>query len=436
MSSTISPNMNLVIPTVGGEPGPNYALDINSSLSVIDQHNHAFGNGVQITPSGLDINSDLAFNTQNATLLRSARFVPQSAALALPTDLGAIYVAGLDLYYNNTAGTAIRLTQNGSIVGTAGSISGLPSGTASASYASGTFVWESATSTGANMDFASAILRNATASSHGLTLEPPSAMTADYTITLPSLPSATNIVTMDTSGNLNANLNVDNSSIIISSNQLTVGPGGITPAMLSSAIAGGMTYQVFNSSGTFTAPAGVNAVFVDMWGGGGGGGGGFSGGEGGGGAGGARVQQWYPVVPGTTYNIIVGSVGGGGYAAGAAGGSSQFDSLAAPGGNGGFGSNTGGGGGPASFYVGAISASGGAQNNMGQNTYIATGGGGGAGWLFGGNGGAGGNHFGGQPGSVANSGSGGGGGGGGGSSGNLGGPGAEGRVTVYYPSIT
>ena len=36
MSFTNSPNMNLPIPTVGGEPGPNYATDVNSSLTLVD----------------------------------------------------------------------------------------------------------------------------------------------------------------------------------------------------------------------------------------------------------------------------------------------------------------------------------------------------------------------------------------------------------------
>lgn len=202
MSSTISPNMNLVIPGVGTEAGPTWASDINASLSVIDQHNHSSGSGVQINPSGLNINSDLTFNSFNAIQLRSVRFTPQPVALSGISDLGCLYEAGVDLYYNDGSGNQIQLTSGGSIVGTAGSISGLPSGTASASYSGGTFTWQSATSTAANMDAASYVLRNNSASSKGLTLQPPNSMAADYSLTLPLTPGAQSFLSIDPSGNI------------------------------------------------------------------------------------------------------------------------------------------------------------------------------------------------------------------------------------------
>lgn len=200
--------MQLIIPGVGTEQGPDYAFDINASLTLIDQHNHSAGSGVAITPNGLNISSDLSFISNNAIDVRSMRFTPQTSALALPTDLGCVYESGVDLYYNDGSGNQIRLTQGGSIVGTAGSITGLPSGTASASYSSGTFVWQAATSTPANMDFASAILRNNVANSKGLTLSPPNAMATDYSLSLPSIPAATQFVSIDTSGNISGYVNI------------------------------------------------------------------------------------------------------------------------------------------------------------------------------------------------------------------------------------
>lgn len=200
--------MQLIIPGVGTEQGPDYAFDINASLTLIDQHNHSAGSGVAITPNGLNISSDLSFISNNAIDVRSMRFTPQTSTLALPTDLGCVYESGVDLYYNDGSGNQIRLTQGGSIVGTAGSITGLPSGTASASYSSGTFVWQAATSTPANMDFASAILRNNVANSKGLTLSPPNAMATDYSLSLPSIPAATQFVSIDTSGNISGYVNI------------------------------------------------------------------------------------------------------------------------------------------------------------------------------------------------------------------------------------
>lgn len=221
MSNTISPNMGLVIPGVGTELGPTWATDLNASLSIIDQHNHSGGQGVQINPSGLNINSDLSFQNNNAIGLRSSRYQSQSAALALTSDLGIISNINGNLYWNNNSGTPVQITSGSSIVGTAGSISGLPSGTASASYAAGTFVWQSATNTSAVMDAGSVVLRNNTAGSKGLTLAPPNAMAADYGLFLPSVPASTSFMTLDTSGNMAASIPTANG--ITRSNQAAVG---------------------------------------------------------------------------------------------------------------------------------------------------------------------------------------------------------------------
>jgi microcystin-dependent protein len=199
----LSPNMNLPVPTVGVDPGPDWATNIDSCLTILDQHNHTAGSGVQITPDGMNINADLPLNDNNLTLARSLRLSSQGAALALPTDIGCLYESGVDLYFNDGSGNQIRLTQSGSIVGTAGSISGLVA-PASASYIpfSQVFVWQSAALTPANLDAGSIILRNVTASSFGLTLAPPLAMAADRTITLPNLPAATRPLQIDVSGNI------------------------------------------------------------------------------------------------------------------------------------------------------------------------------------------------------------------------------------------
>lgn len=215
----VSPDMNLPIPIPGVTSGPNWATDIVASLNQIDSHNHSFGQGVQIQPNGLDISSDLSFLSNNATALRSVIFTPQSAPLAATSpDVGSIYVAGNELYYNDaTGGHQVKITTNGSVNAGAGSITGLPSGTAGVSYAGGTYTFQSATNTSANIDAGSYILRNATASSKGITLQPTLALAADYSITLPTLPAATSFLTMDTLGNINANINTT---------------GGITNAML------------------------------------------------------------------------------------------------------------------------------------------------------------------------------------------------------------
>lgn len=203
MSYIVSPNMNLSIPTVGVEPGPTYAQDINNSLTAIDQHNHTAGQGVQIPPSGLNINADLPYNNNNLTGVRSVRFQSQTAVLSLPSDLGCLYESGVDLYYNDGSGNQIRITQSGGIAGSPGSISNLVP-PASVTYVSGssTFVFQSNATTAANLDVASVIMRNLTPGSFGLTLQPPASLAADYSIILPTLPSVTSVTTLDAAGNM------------------------------------------------------------------------------------------------------------------------------------------------------------------------------------------------------------------------------------------
>lgn len=200
----LSPNMNLPVPIVGQDPGPDWATNINASLSILDQHDHSAGSGVQVTPSGLNINSDLAFQSTNAYQLRSARFINNDSTLAEASDLTCVYVSGGNLYYNNASGTAVQITSGSSVNAGAGSITGLPSGTASVTFSAGTYVFQSATSTSAVLDGGSIILRNNTASSKGLTLSPPNAMAADYGLNLPALPASQSFVTLDTSGNIAA----------------------------------------------------------------------------------------------------------------------------------------------------------------------------------------------------------------------------------------
>lgn len=191
--------MSLPIPTVGVASGPTWATLLDSCLTILDGHSHTPGSGVAITPGAMNINSDLTLANHSITSTKSVQFTAQGS----PTASGSIYESGVDLYYVDGNGANIRLTQSGSIVGTAGSITGLPNGTASASYVSisGNFVWESATSTAANMDFGSAIMRNTSPNStYALTLSPPAALGANYSLTLPALPATTRVLSVTSSG--------------------------------------------------------------------------------------------------------------------------------------------------------------------------------------------------------------------------------------------
>ena len=180
-------------------------------------------------------------------LIRAARYPPQASPITnTGLDVGEIYVSGNELYYNDVSGGhQVKITSSGNVNAGAGSITGLPSGTASATFSSGTFVWQSATSTAANLDFGSAVLRNSGANSYGLTLQPPSAMGANITETLPAIPSVQSFMAIDTSGNMSGYAAVS---------------GGLTTSNLSSSagIVGSQLSASANISGTqLSATAGI-----------------------------------------------------------------------------------------------------------------------------------------------------------------------------------
>ncbi len=194
--------MGMPVPVVGQDPGEDWANNINASLSVVDSHDHSPGQGVQINADGILINSDLTFNSNNAIALRSARFTAQSAPLATASDIGCLYESGVDLYYNDGSGNQIRITQSGSVTGAAGTITGLPSGTASASYSGGTFTFRGATLTPATMNIGP-ITGRAVSGTFTVTLTPSASQAANYAMIWPTgLPSQASYLQSDTSGNL------------------------------------------------------------------------------------------------------------------------------------------------------------------------------------------------------------------------------------------
>lgn len=103
--------------------------------------------------------------------------------------------------------------------------------------------------------------------------------------------------------------------------------------------------DAFTANGTWTCPANVTEVLLEMWGGGGGGAGasqsgtaaGQSGTGGGGGGGAQKFVTRVAVTPGTVYAVTIGGggVGGGGSASGDDGADTTFGSLATARGGGG-----------------------------------------------------------------------------------------------------
>src|SRR5260370_1165433 len=149
-----TPNLLLNLPIPSVTAGPLDGSMLNRALSLVDSHNHTQGQGLQIPTAGLNINADLGLNNFNLTTLRSSRFTSQSAALSGSTDLGCVYVAGGDLWYNNGSGAQIQLTSGSTInVASVGGISGLGGTTGAATYNSslGTFILSQNANLAANM---------------------------------------------------------------------------------------------------------------------------------------------------------------------------------------------------------------------------------------------------------------------------------------------
>ena len=113
--TTTTSNMGLVLPDVGVTSGTQWASLLNAAQQVIDSHDHSTGKGVKITPSGMNISSDLSFGSNNATTLRSVRFNNQSSFTPTANDLACFYVLNNEIYYRDGVGNTIQITSAGSL---------------------------------------------------------------------------------------------------------------------------------------------------------------------------------------------------------------------------------------------------------------------------------------------------------------------------------
>src|ERR1035437_10883700 len=174
--------MGLPNPIPGSSAGPQYALDLQQCMIVIDQHNHSPGSGQQIQPNGLNITGDLTFQSHNATALRTVRFTPLLSSLTTP-DIGSLYVVGNELYYTDVSGAAIAITNNGTVHATS---SGLVSAPYSASFVGGLLQVAASATTGANVEMLSLVLTNSGALlGNSLTMQAPNLSGGSLVQTLP-----------------------------------------------------------------------------------------------------------------------------------------------------------------------------------------------------------------------------------------------------------
>lgn len=196
--SVLSPSMGLVVSTVGIDSGLNWETNLNSSLAILDGHNHTSGSGVPIPPAGLNINTALSFNNQQATNMQAVLFTNQSSL----ATVNALYVIAGELWFNDPT-QPVQITSGGAVAVSSSGITG--SGGASAAFSTGVLVVNSAANTPANIQCGSVLMGNVSAGSNFITVGPPASLAASYSFTLPpAVPAAQSFMAIDSSGNVTA----------------------------------------------------------------------------------------------------------------------------------------------------------------------------------------------------------------------------------------
>ena len=117
--------MSLNEPTVGQTTGPAWATETNSNWESIDAHDHTGGKGVQLTPSSLNINSDVEFNLNSATELKNVVLDNTVHGSASGDTNVSLYAYDGNLYYRNASGVGVKITSGSAVSTTGGSISGM-----------------------------------------------------------------------------------------------------------------------------------------------------------------------------------------------------------------------------------------------------------------------------------------------------------------------
>lgn len=407
--TNFSPLLGLALPTTGDLSGT-WGTTVNDSITgLIDS-------AVAGTTT-LSTDADVTLSTTNgsANQARNAVLLCTGARTSIKTITAPAQSKAYIVINNTTGGYAVKLVGAGPTTG----IAVLPGFKALVAWDGSDFVIVSSglisatASTSAELQLYEAI-NNGTSY---VALKAPTSLAATTTYILPAVDgTATQSLLTDGAG--------------------TLSWGGVTGASVTN----------FSTSGTWTKPAGITTVTVEIWAGGGGGGSGrkadINADGGGAGGGGAYVTKTFPASDiSSTVSVTLGAGGAGGAAQtnnnmvgnnGTAGSSSTFGSyLTVYGGGGGAGGNDGaggtstgggGGGGALSPGVGGVPGGPGTDGQFGGAYQSASSAYGGAGGGIGGyaSGGAGGASFQGGPGG------GGGGGasfGGGGSASNAGGAG-------------
>ena len=113
--------MNLVLPTPGERLGPTWATDLNTALTRVDEHDHS-SIGRNLGVSALTIDGDLDFSPGTSdyatTNKKYSGFINNSGTLAAASFPSSIFVDSGNLFYNNSSGGQVQLTDGAALSST------------------------------------------------------------------------------------------------------------------------------------------------------------------------------------------------------------------------------------------------------------------------------------------------------------------------------
>ena len=205
-------NMDLDLPVPGATPGPTYATKIKQALETIDEHDHSSGKGVKIPASGLNIQTDLELNGNQLTETEAVEFTSQSATLS---GSEKIYSVEGELYYNNDAGTPVKITSGSGLnlasTGTIGGDYGGVGVNADVSYSdlSKVFSFTRESGVGAEITCSDLNLQYPSTGTAPVTLKAPNITSGSYDITLPAAQADTDDVIAFTSAGVASFRSID-----------------------------------------------------------------------------------------------------------------------------------------------------------------------------------------------------------------------------------
>jgi hypothetical protein len=278
----VTPLMNLTLPTVGpsGQVGPTFATNLNEAFELVDSHDHSTGKGTRISQNGINITGDLDINESNLLDVKSTRYDSQDTDLVGASDVNCVYVVDGELVYNDASGTAVQITEAGSInVSSLGTIGGdYSTSDASVIYtdSSKIFLFKQDGTKTADMAFGSIFMYENIAAANYVKIKSAASLVANIEITLPAaLPGSTLPVTLSATGVLAtgqiataqiADLAVTTAKIA----DLNVTTAKIAALNVTRAKLEAVGQQISSSSGAFsttalfTAPADVTNLTVTI----------------------------------------------------------------------------------------------------------------------------------------------------------------------------